>query len=185
MPVHDSILELLKTPQLIATLLTIATTIVLRMIQPRPRVVWGTSHQFAFRIPRTNAPGGEFLLHTQTAFLQNIGFGPAEDVEIILNYKPEHLSLWPQLNYTTVTNPEGRFIIKIENLGRREYTAVEMLHSIGEMPTALRVRTSRGECRQVSMAPMQVFPRWFIMLLRMLILVGAYQVFEWLARIFV
>jgi hypothetical protein len=183
MSMPDSVLSLLKAPQVIATLLTIATTIVLRVIQPRPKVVWATSHQFAFRVPRTNPPGTEFLLHTQTVFLQNIGFGPAQDVEVILNYKPENFSLWPQLNYSTTTNPENRFIIKIENLGRREYTTVEMLHSLGEMPATLRVRTSRGVCKQVAMAPTQVFPKWFRITVILLLLLGIFTVFEALAYV--
>ena len=185
MPIPDWLETLLKTPQLIATLLTITTTVVMRIIQPRPKVVWGTSHQFSFRVPRTNPPGGEFLLHTQTVFLQNVGFGPAEDVEVILNYKPENFSLWPQLNYSTESNPEQRFIIKIASLGRREFTTVEMLHTTGEMPSTLRVRTSRGECKQVPMVPMQLFPRWFRIAIIVLFFMGIFTAFEWLAYILI
>jgi hypothetical protein len=181
MPIPDWLLPLLKSPQIIAAFLTIATTILLRLMQPRPKVVWGTSHNFTFRLPTTNPPGGEFLLHTQAIFLQNIGFSPAEDVEVILNYKPENLSLWPQLNYSTDTNPEGRCIIKIKNLGGREFTSLEMLHSQGDMPTTLRVRTPRGECKQVPMAPMQVLSRWTRMTLILLMFLGAFTIFYWLA----
>jgi hypothetical protein len=171
----------LKNPQILAAILTIATTLLLRVLQPRPKVVWGTSHQYSHRIPRTPELGGEWLLHSQTVFVQNIGFAPAQDVEIILNFKPENLSLWPQLNYTTSINREQRFIVKIENLGRREFTALEMLHSTGNMPETLRVRTPRGECRQVPMAPVQTFSRRVRFAVIGLMFLGIFTVFEWLS----
>ena len=68
------ILIALKSPSVLAAMLTITGTILLRILQPRPRVVWGTSHQFAHRIPRSVEAGGEWLLHSQTVFVQNVGF---------------------------------------------------------------------------------------------------------------
>jgi hypothetical protein len=141
-------------------------------------VAWGLSHGFTFNLPAAQGQGQRFLLHTQTIFIQNVGWESAQGVEIILNYQPDHFALWPQLNYSTATNPEGRFIIKIENLGRREFTTVEMLHSAREMPSTLRVRTNRGECRQLPMAPAQVYPRWFRLLMILIFLIGLFTIFE-------
>lgn len=177
----DWLISAAKSPNIVAAILTFILTIIHRIAQPRPKIVWGTSHGFSFIVPRTDPPGPDFLVHTQTVFIQNVGRESASDIEVILNYRPHNLSLWPQLVYSTTSNPENKYIIKIENLGRREFTQIEMLHSVGDMPAVLRIRTPRGECKQAPMAPMQVFPASVRFFLLITLLLGVYKILEWAA----
>jgi hypothetical protein len=154
--------QTLQSPQIIAVILTALMAVIRHWLKPKALVIWGTSHGFTFIIPKEASPAsGPFPVHTGTVFVQNVGKGVAEDIEVVFNYRPQHFQLWPSLNYDVAENPEHRFTIRIKNLGPREYTTVEMLSANVELPTTLRVRTPCGEAKSVMYAPMRLYSRWF------------------------
>jgi hypothetical protein len=103
---------------LIPAALTVVISLVARALSPRSRIKWGVSHGFSFGVQQDT---GIVSFNTLTVFIQNTGRAPAEGVEVHFNYQPEHLQIWPTLNYTTVTNPEGRFTLVVNDLAPKEY----------------------------------------------------------------
>jgi hypothetical protein len=46
------------------------------------------------------------------------------------------------------------------------------------LPNLLRVRTRRGECKEVDPAPTQIAPKWVIALIWAFIIAGVFWVFQ-------
>lgn len=176
----DLIAAYLSGPELysrvVAAFLTILLSATYRYIS-RARVVWGISHGFTFNSSR-NDPKNPLLIRTGTVFVQNVGRKAAADIEVHLNFPPEELQIWPNFDYTRTKNPEGREIVHVKSLGKREWFTIEMLCVNYDMPTVLRVRTKDGECKEVQMAAMQVYPVWLSRLLVLFLLLGVFAVIQ-------
>jgi len=155
----STLVRIVTSPEVISVLLTAALGVIAHLLRPQAKFVWGTSHGFVFTVPApANVQGAhQNLYYTGTVFLQNLGRGTAEDVEVVLNFRPQHFQVWPSLDYETTENPEHHFIIKIHNLGRREWTTIELLSLNAQTPETLRVRNPLGDAKRVNIAPMQVF----------------------------
>jgi hypothetical protein len=144
----------------IPALLTVVITLAGRALSPRSRVKWGMSHGFAFAVQQPTDDGNRVIpYHTVTIYVQNVGRAVADSVEVHFNYKPEHMQIWPTLNYDTSTNPENRFTVIVSNLTPKEHFTLELL-SARPPPDVLRVRSSGGEGKQVPIAPAELFPLW-------------------------
>jgi hypothetical protein len=173
---------------LIPALLTVVITLVGRALSPRSRIKWGVSHGFVFAVPQVapttaqddaggNAPSALVPYHTRTVFVQNMGRAVAELVEVHFNYRPEHMQIWPTLNYDTTTNPENRLTVSVVNLGPREYFTLELL-SVRPLPDVLRVRSKAGDGKQIGIAPSEVLPPWYRTMLRVLIWLGVFAIIQ-------
>jgi len=173
---------LIREPEIIAALLTALLTAVGWLLRPNAKVVWGASHQFAFNVPQ--ASGGTMLIYTKTIFVRNLGRAAARDIEIHFAHKPEHLQIWPTFQYTVASNPEHYFMVVVSTLGPREYFSIEVIQSVRDIPLVTRLRTVDGECKQIAMAPQQIFGRWFTWTVVSLLVLGIFAVIELLIRLY-
>ncbi|WP_041793823.1 hypothetical protein [Micavibrio aeruginosavorus] len=178
----DDILKLLKEPEIIAVLITCALEVVRRNIQPKANVIWGIPHGFTFRIPQQN--GTSILMHTSSILVRNSGRAEARDVEFYFNFKPEHFEIWPIIEFKTDTTSDGRYIIKIPFIKRNEFFTIELIQAHAQTPELLNVRAIEGRCKNVNMAPMQIFPHWINAIICSLLILGVYQSIVWIVAAF-
>lgn len=178
----ESIIAFLKQPEIFAVFLTAGLTVVKYIIQPKSIVVWGISHGFAHAIPQQTGP--VLLLYTRSILVRNAGRASAKDVEFYFNFKPEHFQIWPVIQFTSELTADGRFLVKIPFIRQNESFGIEVIQTQVAPPNLLTVRSMEGECKEVNMAPMQVFPNWFNILFAALMVLGIYQLLVWLIRIF-
>jgi hypothetical protein len=127
--------------------------------------------------PTPAPPPGIAQYHTRTVFVQNVGRATAELVEVHFNYTPEHMQIWPTLNYESATNAENRFTVMVANLGPREYFTLELL-STRTLPDVLRIRSKAGEGRQVAIAPSEVLLPWVRRLIIVLLWLGGFAIIQ-------
>lgn len=153
-----------------ALLITLASALVARFLTPRGRLVWSTSHQHHYNI--RNVEGGHFPVRTQQLWFQNVGRAAIEDVEIILNYEPQHFEVWNPRAYTKSKMDDGRLVLTFPYLAAREYFTVSMLDTIGDLPSLLSARSKSGLGKLINMGPQQVFPRWLSLVLWAFIFFG-------------
>ncbi|MGA9602538.1 MAG: hypothetical protein WBQ82_00320 [Methyloceanibacter sp.] len=145
----------------------------------RGRLGWSISHQHNFLVPIQPPQGAAKLaqpalqtVYTRDIWVQNVGRGSITNIELVLNYPPQHYEIWPQREFQVVMNPDGRMVIKVASLGAREFFTVVMLSVAHELPLVTNVRSSDGVARAVTMGPQQIFSRPFVQLLRLMLFLG-------------
>jgi hypothetical protein len=149
----------------------------LKFVQPRSKVVWWSPHAFWFNLnPQTNTG-----VYTHALTIQNVGRKAVSDIEIAHRSKPELFKLNPSLDFVERTTPDGQHIICIASIARKEWFSIEFL-SANQIPELLYIRTKDGHCQRIQIQPQRIFPRWYLGLLQILILVGFGFSLYWLIR---
>ncbi len=171
--------ELLR-PNVIAFGFTLLTTVVLWLFTARVSLIWGISHTFFHRLRHED---GEIGVPTATITVQNFGRARATLVEVVFNWPVETYSVWPQRAYDVKRNPEGRMCIQFADLGPKEYIQIHLIDVNKELPNVLTVRCAEAQGSKVPLAPMRVFPSWFLRTLWLLILLGLFSAIYLLALV--
>jgi hypothetical protein len=110
---------------------------------------------------------------TRAIFVQNTGRKAATDVQIIFNYKPTNFDIMPAKSFQEQPNPDGRFILTLDKMMRREFVSVRLSEvSPSEIRYVLRVSHSEGEGKILPMAPQQVLPRKILIAAALLMYLG-------------
>ncbi|MEQ1405632.1 hypothetical protein ABK249_11875 [Neorhizobium sp. Rsf11] len=159
-----------------ALLIAALTALAGNYLRPKGKLVWSVSHQHYYNVPRIGADGA-FPVRTQQIWIQNLGRKAIEDIEIVLNWKPQHYEVWDPRHYTPGTLPDGRHSIRFPNLSSQEYFTISILDTFNELPIVLAVRWKEGLGKEIRMGPNQVHPRWVLLGLWLILLVGATAIF--------
>jgi hypothetical protein len=165
---------------------TLLGEFVRRVLAARAKVKWGLTHAFFFLIPYQHppqppealppAPMPDLKVQVTTLVLQNVGRASAENIEIHLNYRPTHFEVWPTFDFSVSAGANGRFFIKLANLGDRERATIELMQIGAEVPRVIRVRTPIGEANQVPLDYNEVLPKWAQFVLFGIVLLGAFTI---------
>jgi hypothetical protein len=159
-------------PHIIATGFTLLTSVILWIFTARVGLIWGVSHTFYHRLRHDD---GEIGVPTVTITVQNNGRARATFVEVVFNWPVDTCSVWPQRAYEVKRNPEGRMCIQFADLGPKEYLQIHLIDVNKDLPDVLTVRCAEAMGKQVPLAPMRVFPAWFLRTLWLLIFVGLFS----------
>jgi hypothetical protein len=141
----------------------------LRIIAPRGRLVWGVGHHFTFLTQ--NREGQRLLIHTRNIALQNVGRAVIENVELVLNYAPEHYEIWPKRAFAEVPTPNA-FVVDFRSVNPRESVSLHMISAEVELPRVMAVRFRGGTGTEVLMAPQRLWPTWLLRLVVFVLLSG-------------
>ncbi len=166
---------------ILSGLILLVMGLVAKALEPKSKIIWGQTHQFAFSVPPApSAPEGTpgSLVATRTLQIMNSGRATAEGVEIYLAFEPAHYQIWPPFDFEKITTTDGGFIIRIRNLGPRETLALELIHNDLNMPNVVMVRSAAGEGTWVPIAPMRQWSKWVLILLWTLVLIGAFELIQ-------
>lgn len=125
------------------------------IFKPRARLTFGFPHSFTYLIqqPLLDASGNE-IRPNQTVQIANIlirneGRKSAQNVEIVFNWEPLCLNVWPQRVMNTLTQPDGRHIIKLPNLAPKEVLHCNILSLNTALPDLINVRSDSCEAYKV------------------------------------
>lgn len=154
-----------------ALIIAAITGIVAQVLSPRGKLVWAVSHQHHYRMPRLDA-SGHFPVVTQQVWFQNTGRSTIGDIEIVLNWKPQHFEIWDPREYNNVTLEDGRYILKFPSLNPQEFFTLSMIDTLNDIPAVLNVRWSGGRGVLVAMGPQRIFPRAFELTIVSLLFIG-------------
>jgi hypothetical protein len=153
----------------IAALIAIAT----QLLTARGRLAWAVTHQHFYQMPNP-AGGASIPVRTQEIWIQNVGRASIENVEITLNYKPQHFEVWSPRKFTEETIANNRLILTFPSLAGREFFRISLIEMRGvDLPLLLSVKWKDGEGRRVNMGPLRIFPKAVNLGFGVLGLVGA------------
>ncbi|KAB0459930.1 MULTISPECIES: hypothetical protein [Agrobacterium] len=165
-----------------ALIIALITAIVARIFTPKGKLIWGVSHQHHYRMP--NLSNGEtFPVVTQQVWFQNTGRSPIQEIEVVLNWKPQHFEIWDPRHWGADFLPDRRFVIKIPSLNSREIFTVSMIDTVNELPAVLSVRWLGGIGKQVEMVPQRQFSTAFNVTVLTILFAGTISIFYFLLQV--
>lgn len=147
-------------------------------IKPRAKLIWTSPHSFSFLVqePARDHEGKVIrqtqMVHTASIKVINIGRDTAHKVELVFNWKPPHLNLWPVRSYEERSDADNRHMLIFENLAPREELGIELMSINDRLPALLQVRSAECIAKDVKLMWFASVPGWRIKLVQVLMLTG-------------
>ena len=123
-------------------------------------------HQFTFLVqePLINAEGKEIsntqTLKTSSFIIRNAGREPASKIELVFNWKPMCLNLWPVRHYKEHIESDNRYVLLFDSLAPKEVIGVEILSVNYDLPNLMNVRSAECIAQNIDMYPQPVLSQW-------------------------
>lgn len=152
-----------------------AVAYLLIYLQPKANLVYWSPHSFLFNLTNEGV-----VLQTDALTLQNLGRTVAHNVEIIMSKRPDFFQFAPALAHTETILNNGQFVVRIAELGPKEYVTLQLL-SYKQVPQLLNIRSDVGQAQAIQIQLFRILPQWVNWLARLLMLVGAGTTIYWIA----
>jgi hypothetical protein len=111
------------------------------------------------------AANGDIVSPTQKAVttsyvLINSGRETATKVEIVFNWKPACLNIWPIRHYEEHDEADGRYVMIFDSLAPREAIAMELLTINADPPAIITARCDQCVSTNIQLLPHPVIKPW-------------------------
>ncbi len=134
--------RLIGSDTLIATVITVVSPLVLlafnKIFSQKAKLRYGTTTDLVL-LP-VKADGSPGVLKIRQIRVVNSGNKAADDVEIILNWKPMHIEQYPHLATGEEIKPDGRYIVRLMRLNAKEFFDISMVSDGGDLPSVIYLR---------------------------------------------
>lgn len=135
--------------------------------KPKTALVWGprtlVSHLLPpFRDANDDVTDAKPILNTASFLIRNTGKVPLTEVEVILNFPPQSLNLWPPRPFSKREIEHDRVAISLTTLSPGEEIWFDMVAVNAPVPAALSVRSKETVARLLTLELMPVVPKWRI-----------------------
>jgi hypothetical protein len=174
-------MDFLKTyaKELFSLAVPIVSAIVTRLLRARVRLTYASPHGYTYLIqePLRNAEGVVINpmqnVQTRSFWLRNDGTATAHKVEVIFNWKPLSLNVWPIRHFDAKTEPDNRYVLTFETLAPREDLGFEILSVNANLPDLVTFRCEEAVGKKVTMYPQRTVPNWARRLIIGVLFLGA------------
>ena len=149
-----------------------------RFFKAKVKLIIATPHSFTFLVqePLRDADGN-VLKQTQTArtasyLLKNIGGESAKNIELVFNWKPLCINIWPSRHITEHIEADNRYVVMFDSLAPNEYVGFELLSVNAESPALITARSEQCLAKFVEMYPQQVVKPWLARTASLIMMLG-------------
>lgn len=152
--------------EIVSLLVPFIAWILNTLFRSKARLLIARPHAFTFLVqqPLLDQNGGVVsptqTMHTSSFFLSNVGRETATKVEIVFNWKPHCINLWPARHYEERTEADGRFSMIFDSLSPREDMGIEMFCINSNVPDLIVARCDQCTAQFANMIPQPVVPTW-------------------------
>ncbi|WP_312345414.1 hypothetical protein, partial [Stenotrophomonas acidaminiphila] len=132
----------------------------------RARLLVARPHSFTFLVqePLLDQNGTQIsptqTINTSSFALSNSGRETATKVEIVLNWKPQCVNLWPARHYEERIEPDNRYTMTIDSLAPREDVGFSMFSINNDLPAILIARCDQCVAQPINMEPQPIVSTW-------------------------
>ncbi|WP_250911631.1 hypothetical protein [Escherichia coli] len=150
--------------EIFALFVPIFTLFINKIFKNGAKICYGELHQYSYLInePLRNAEGeivkAKQVVHTKSYAFKNEGKEPATNVEIIFNYPPMYVNIWPSRHYTIKSDAEERQVMLFDYLAPHESIRCEVMSINTDLPALLTVRCKEGIARNITLVPQKTSP---------------------------
>lgn len=144
----------------------------------KPKLVRGVRHSFVFLIPNPllDANGVQIApkqtIKTASIVVTNLGKKTANNVEVVFNWKPPFINIWPNRDFGEKELADHRYIVTFQSLSPGESVGFEILSINEELPQIVNTRCDEGVAKEVPLQSQRVFKKWQQQIFALLMLAG-------------
>lgn len=148
--------------EIVSLLVPIMTWILSRFFKTKAKLQVALPHQFTFLVqqPLNDAEGNQVspiqTVKTNSFIIRNDGSEPASKVELVFNWKPMCLNLWPVRHYEEHVEPDNRYVLIFDSLAPNEVLGVEVLSVNSDLPSLVTVRSAECIAQNINMHPQPI-----------------------------
>ena len=152
--------------ELVALLVPLITWILKRVFRAKARLRIANPHNFTFLIqqPQLDDAGNQVsptqTVHTSSFIVWNGGTVPARNIELVFNWKPPCLNIWPPRHIIEHVETDNRYVLIFESLAPNESIYVELLSINAPLPLFLTARSDECVAQSIIMYPQPVTKPW-------------------------
>ncbi len=149
-----------------------------RFFRAKAKLILASPHSFTFLVQEPlRDTDGNVVTPTQTVrtvsyLLKNTGSEPANKVELVFNWKPICINIWPSRHITEHVEADNRYVVMFDSLAPDEFVGFELLTVNADAPALITARSEQCVAKSVEMYPQPVVKLWLARLLGLLVLVG-------------
>ena len=149
-----------------------------RVFRPKAKLIYSVRHAFTFLVdqplldPQGNQISASQTIHTASISVSNLGIQPAKNVEVAFNWKPQFINVWPARSFETKDSAQGRHSVVLDSLAPSEVFGMEILSINVALPGITAVRSDESVGTSVAMIPQPIHPRWNVVTVGVLIVLG-------------
>lgn len=162
---------------LMATAITVAIPLIIAAFQswikPRAKLRYGTVTNMVM-LPRKE-DGSMGVLRVRLVRIYNSGKRPAEHVEVIFNWKPQHIEQYPHIVTHDQTSSDGRYIVQIARLNGGESVDLYLAADKEvDLPEIIYVRANGEQGKVVNYRNVIWHPLHIRIIVAVLMILGAF-----------
>lgn len=165
--------------EIFSVVVPVFTLLLNKFFKNRAKISFGKLHQYSYLIDKDvttegdNQPKQKVVVHTESYVFNNEGREPATSLEIIFNYKPMYLNIWPSRHYTIKIDPDQRYIMMFDYLAPKESITCALMSVDSSLPNLLSVRCKEGLAECITIIPQKRQRPMFINFVGILIFMGS------------
>lgn len=147
-------------------------------IRSKAKLIWTTPHSYYF-IVQEPLKDSEGNIHspsqkvvTASYKVINTGRDTANKVELIFNWAPQYINVWPARHYEIKEDQDKRQTLIFENLSPKENIGIEVMSVNADLPELLVVRCAECTAKNVPIKWIQEVPKWLNHTVLFLVAIG-------------
>jgi len=164
--------------EIVALLVPVITWTLNRFFRGKARIQVASPHQFTFLVqePLIDAQGNQVsptqTVQTNSFIIRNAGREPATKVEVVFNWRPMCLNLWPVRHYEEHIEPDQRYALIFDSLAPGETQSIELLSVNRDLPALVTARSTECVARNIPMYPQPIVSNWIRLIATFLMALG-------------
>lgn len=149
-----------------------------RFLRARAKLQIAHPHTFTFlvNVPLLDNEGKTVresqTIHTKSCLIMNSGSETATKLELVFNWKPACVNIWPPRHYNEHTEPDNRYTIIFDSLSPGEALNCEILSVNVDLPNLVTARCDQTTARFVDMHPQPINSQWVNLASAFLLMTG-------------
>lgn len=137
-----------------------------RYARPRARLLYSVRHAFTYLLeePFRDADGNIVAerqsINTASFVISNDGRDTAKNVEIVFNWRPMFMNVWPARHFEHRLSDHNRYSLLFASLAPKENINVELIGINAALPELVTVRSDEVIAQERAMMLQPVLPNW-------------------------
>lgn len=161
-------MSLLETygKEIVSLFIPLITWVLSTFFKARAKLLLASPHNFTFLVQQPlQDQQGNLISPTQNVYtssfmIQNAGRETATKVELVFNWKPQCINVWPMRHYQEHTEPDNRYVMIFDSLSPNETVGCELLSVNNQLPALITARSDQCVAQTINMYPQPEIKNW-------------------------